>query len=129
MKSDNVLHWRRDYAFVFMGNKRLWILSRLTEIRFDWGRPPQYHDYRYRQGEPIKSTGQVTCKMILDCSAMKWDMTNLVGYWVLTTYYYMPSFHMAWIEIYIMVWLYSPNRLIKLTDAFYLLKHKAQNHL
>ena len=49
-------------------------------------------------------------------------MINLAGYRILMTYYYMSSFPMAQIE----VWLYSPNRLIKLTDAFYLLEHKTK---
>ena len=52
-------------------------------------------------------------------------MINLVGYRVLMTYYYMSSFHMAWIE----VWFYRTNKLRKLTDGFYLLKYKAKNHL
>ena len=56
------------------------------------------------------------------CSSFEtgWDIIDLVSYIVLMIYYYMPSFHMAWIE----VWLYSPKKLIKLTDVFYLLKHK-----
>lgn len=57
-----------------------------------------------------------------------WDwwgmMISLVSYRVLVTIWYMPSFHMAWRE----VWLYNPNKFfkIKLKDVFYLLKHKAQ---
>lgn len=53
---------------------------------------------------------------------------NLVGYLVLRAYYYMPSFHMAWKEIYITVLLCSTNRLIKF-DAFHLLKHRDKNHV
>ena len=56
-------------------------------------------------------------------------MIDLIGYKVLITYYYMPSFYMARMEIYATVWLCNPNRLIKLTDAFYLLKHRAENNL
>ena len=37
--------------------------------------------------------------------------------------YHMPSFHMAWMEIYITVWLHSSNRFRELIDAFHLLKH------
>lgn len=49
-------------------------------------------------------------------------MLNLAGYRVLTTYYYIPS--MTWIEIYIIIWSYRPNELIKLKDAIYLLRQK-----
>ena len=42
-------------------------------------------------------------------SHTRWDMINLVGYRVLMTYYYIPSFLMVWTE----VWLYSPNKVIK----------------
>ncbi|KAM7318916.1 hypothetical protein ACRRTK_022028 [Alexandromys fortis] len=30
-------------------NERLWIHSSLTEIRFDWGRPPENPGYRYKE--------------------------------------------------------------------------------
>ena len=36
-KSGNVLPWGRGCTFVFTGNKKLWILSKLIKIRFDQG--------------------------------------------------------------------------------------------
>lgn len=53
-------------------------------------------------------------------SETRWDLINLVSYRILMTYYYM-----AWIE----VWLYTSNKLLKLTDVFYLPKHKTKNKL
>ena len=47
-------------------------------------------------------------------------MINLVGYKILMTYDYMSYFYMPWIE----VCLYSPKGLIKLSDGFYMLKHR-----
>lgn len=52
-------------------------------------------------------------------------MVNPVVCRVLMTCYYMPSFHMSWIEVL----LHSPNEFIKLTDAFYLIQQKTENHL
>ena len=41
-KSRGMLHWRRGFAFVSIGNERLWIYSGLTKkIRFDQGRSPE----------------------------------------------------------------------------------------
>ncbi|MGE9715409.1 hypothetical protein ACQP3F_27760, partial [Escherichia coli] len=57
------------------------------------------------------------------------EMINVFGYRVLMASYSMPSFHMAWMEIYIKFWLCSPIGLIKLTNAFYLLKHRTKNNL
>lgn len=37
--SENMLHWGRVCALVSIRNKRLWILFRLIETRFDWRRP------------------------------------------------------------------------------------------
>lgn len=37
-KSENVQLWGRGYAFVSTETERLWIPSRLLEIRFDLGR-------------------------------------------------------------------------------------------
>ena len=39
LKSKGMLLWKRDFAFVSMGNERLWIHSEFRKIRFDQGRP------------------------------------------------------------------------------------------
>lgn len=49
---------------------------------------------------------------------------NLVGYRVHMTYYYMPSFYMAWMKIYITVYEVPMD----LADSFHLLKHRTENH-
>ena len=41
LRSKGMLFWRRDFAFVSTGNKRLWIHSEIGKIRFDQGRPPE----------------------------------------------------------------------------------------
>ena len=41
LKSKGMLLWRRDFAFVFTENERLWIHSELRKISFDQGRPPE----------------------------------------------------------------------------------------
>ena len=41
LKSKGMLLWRRDSAFVFTENERLWIYSELRKITFDQGRPPE----------------------------------------------------------------------------------------
>jgi hypothetical protein len=43
---------------------------------------------------------------------------------VLMTYYYMPSFYMAWMKIYITVYEVPMD----LADSFHLLKHRTENH-
>ena len=48
-KSKNILLWEKGYGFVSTANERLWIHSSLTEIRFDWGRPPENSGYRYKE--------------------------------------------------------------------------------
>lgn len=62
-----------------------------------------------------KITRQMTYKLIHlreNSTETGGDMKNLVGYRVFTTNYYIPSFYMAWMEIYITIWLCHPNRLI-----------------
>ena len=44
--SDNVLHWGRAFAFVSTGNEKLWIPSKLIEIRFGHGKPDEEVGYR-----------------------------------------------------------------------------------
>lgn len=46
-KSKNVLYWGKDYTFISIGNERLWIYSRLVEIRFGPGRPHECLGYRH----------------------------------------------------------------------------------
>ena len=41
MKSNGMLLWIRDFAFVSTGNKRLWIHSESRKITFDQGRLPE----------------------------------------------------------------------------------------
>ena len=41
LKSKGMLLWRRDFAFVFTENEKLWIHSELRKIRFEKGRPPE----------------------------------------------------------------------------------------
>ena len=41
LKSNGMLLWRRDFAFVSTENERLWIHSDLRKISFDQGRPPE----------------------------------------------------------------------------------------
>ena len=41
LKSKGMLLWRRDFAFVFTENERLWIHSELRKIQYDQGRPPE----------------------------------------------------------------------------------------
>ena len=43
-----VLH-SRSSVFVSPGNERLWIHSRLIEIRFDWRRPLENLGYRHKE--------------------------------------------------------------------------------
>lgn len=40
-KAKNVILWGRGYAFVSTGNERLWVHSKLIEIRFGQARPPE----------------------------------------------------------------------------------------
>lgn len=41
--SENTLHWERGYSSVSLGNERLWISSKLTEIMFDeWRLPAKF---------------------------------------------------------------------------------------
>ena len=49
-KLDNMSCCGRGYAFVSMGNKNLWIPSRLVEIRFDRGRHHEYLGDRHGGG-------------------------------------------------------------------------------
>lgn len=95
------------------------------KIRFVRGRPPQDLGCGNEGKKPRKTIGQVVYMLVHqhgNNSEIRWGLVNLVGYRVLTTYYYMSFFHLAWIE----VWLYIPNKFIKLTNAFYLLKHKTK---
>ena len=41
LKSKGMLLWRRDFAFVYTENERIWIYSELRKITFDQGRPPE----------------------------------------------------------------------------------------
>ena len=119
--SGNILHWGRDYFFVYIGNKVLWIPSKLMKIRFDWARHPEDLGYRNKQ---IKTSGYVTCRSLYNRNNTEtgWGTLNIVGSRVLMTYYYLPSFRMAWIE----ACLYSQNKLNKFPKAFYLLKHRTK---
>ena len=47
-----MLCWGKGYGFVSTQNKKLWIHSRLTEIRFDWGKPPENPGCRHREITP-----------------------------------------------------------------------------
>ena len=41
LKPKGMLLWRRDFAFVFTENEKLWVHSELRKIQFDQGRPPE----------------------------------------------------------------------------------------
>ena len=41
LKSKGMVLWGRDFAFVSIGNEKLWIHYKLRKIRFDQGRPPE----------------------------------------------------------------------------------------
>lgn len=45
---ENVLLYRRGYAFISTDNERSWVDLKLKKIRFDWGKPPKNPDYRYK---------------------------------------------------------------------------------
>lgn len=89
--------------------------SKLVKIRFDLGRALKNLGYRNKEINIRKSMRQVMCKLIPEhgnSSKTGWNMISLVGCSILMTYYYMSSFPVVWIEIYIIVWLWSPNGLI-----------------
>lgn len=97
----------------FYKKQNLCIPSILIKIRFEQGRPLENLGYRYVERNQEKAARQVTymlLPLIGNISGNRWDMINLVCYIVLFTFYYISSFHMAWIEL----WLYCPNKLIKL---------------
>lgn len=41
----------------------------------------------------------------------------------------MPAFQMTWVGICVTVWVYNANGLLKFDAFFFLLKHRAKNHL
>lgn len=107
------------------------VLFKIKKISFDWGRSILRiltKDMKEKVKKDCRASDISAEFWHGDSSEPEWDMLNLAGYRVLITYYYIPS--MTWIEIYIIIWSYRPNELIKLKDAIYLLRQKAKkNHL
>lgn len=62
-KLGNVLHWGRGYAFVPTENKKLWLSSKLIEIKFDWGGLMKILPIDIKK-KPRKTTGQMTYMLI-----------------------------------------------------------------
>lgn len=58
-----MLGCEKSFAFVFIGNERLWISSKLVQIRFDRGRLHENPGYRHKK-KPRKNTRQVTHMLI-----------------------------------------------------------------
>lgn len=119
---------------LFPWEKMSWLYSKMIKTRFDMGRPPENlgctHEVKKEQ-EKLQDRWHISWFLYMGfISETRWDMINLVGYRVFMTRYYMPSFHMACMKSYITVWICSPNGLRKLTDTFYLHKHRrTENHL
>ena len=105
-----MLYWGRGY--VSKGNKKIIVVFKINKDQFDWGDLLKILATDVKGKQQQQTTRQVTY-MLTPLPGDR-DMKNLVGYRIFMIYYYMPSFYMAWMT----VWLYGLNKLIKLTNAF-----------
>ena len=89
-----MLCWGGRFYLCFQRKQNLGFSFKLVKIRFDCGRC-EYFSYRREKKNQEKTTGSVIYMLIprhWNSSETGLNLINLVGYRILMTYYYMPSF-------------------------------------
>lgn len=97
---------------------------KMTKGQIRLERPPETLDWKQEETPKNNETEDMDAAPL--AWGQRWEWLRHEGLYIANTsswtYYYMPSFHMAWMEIYIKVWLCSTNT--KMFDVFHSLEEQ-----